>query len=78
MYDDEVFNRDQAAAHLKMSKFTFVRRIKDGTYREHKVGGLRRYYRSELDEDTRKPRITREPRRHSDRKRDEMEAFLFD
>lgn len=75
---DEVFNPVQAAAHLKISTFTLARHVRAGRYREHRIGRLKRYFRSELDEDTKRPAPEKEVRRHCDRKRDALEAFLFD
>jgi excisionase family DNA binding protein len=75
---DQMMNEAQAADHLILSVYTLRRRVKDGRYRQHKIGRLKRFFRSELDEDTKKPAPERLPRRRSDRRRDEMEAFLFD
>lgn len=71
-------NEVQAADHLLISKYSLRRRVAEGRYRKHKVGHLNRYYRSELDEDTKKPAPARAPRRRSERKRHELETFLFD
>jgi excisionase family DNA binding protein len=78
MYDDQVMTRTQAARHLTISASTLKRRVGEGRFREHKIGRLARYYRSELDEDVKKAAPERDLRRRCDRKRDEMEAFLFD
>lgn len=75
---DQVMNEAKAAEYLIISVFSLRRRVKEGRYREHKIGRLKRYYRSELDEDTKKPVQERAPRRRSDRKRRQIEAFLFD
>lgn len=71
-------NEAQAADYLIISVYTLRRKVKEGRYRQHKIGQLKRYFRSELDEDTKKPAPERVPRRRLDRRRDELEAFLFD